>query len=85
MLYYLVLIDIFTTILKFVAAVVVRVGQFVSATSRKAYTGGGGRAGGNYGFSRDSRETTLANGRKRIQEVGMCCTLFFLIPLFYIR
>jgi len=46
------------------------VGQFVSATSRKAYTGGGGRAGGNYGFSRDSRETTLANGRKRIQEVA---------------
>lgn len=46
------------------------VGQFVSATSRKAYTGGGGRAGGNYGFSRDSRETTLANGRRRIQEVA---------------
>ena len=44
------------------------VGQFVSATSRKAYTGG--RAGGNYGFSRDSRETTLANGRRRIQEVA---------------
>lgn len=49
-----------------------RVGQFVSATSRKAYTGGGaGRAGGGgYGFSRDSRETTLANGRRRIQEVA---------------
>ncbi|OEU22712.1 cyclin-like protein [Fragilariopsis cylindrus CCMP1102] len=45
------------------------VGQFVSATSRKAYTGGG-RAGGNYGFSRDSRETTLANGRRKIQEVA---------------
>ena len=44
-----------------------RVGQFVSATSRKAYTG---RPGGNYGFSRDSRETTLANGRRRIQEVA---------------
>lgn len=42
----------------------------MSATSRKAYTGGGGRAGGNYGFSRDSRETTLANGRRRIQEVA---------------
>jgi transcription initiation factor TFIIIB Brf1 subunit/transcription initiation factor TFIIB len=42
----------------------------VSATSRKAYTGGGGRGGGNYGFSRDSRETTLANGRRRIQEVA---------------
>ena len=49
------------------------VGQFVSATSSKAYTGGppqaGGR-GGRYGFSRDSRETTLANGRRRIQEVA---------------
>jgi transcription factor IIIB 90 kDa subunit len=44
------------------------VGQFVSATSRKAYTGG--RAGGNYGFSRDSRETTLANGRRKIQGVA---------------
>ncbi len=42
----------------------------MSATSRKAYTGGGGRGGGNYGFSRDSRETTLANGRRRIQEVA---------------
>jgi Transcription factor TFIIB repeat/Brf1-like TBP-binding domain len=40
----------------------------VSATSSKAYTGS--RAGGGYGFSRDSRETTLANGRRRIQEVA---------------
>jgi transcription factor IIIB subunit 2 len=55
------------------------VGQFVSATSSKAFTGGaGGGAGGvhrggtagRYGFSRDSRETTLANGRRRIQEVA---------------
>jgi transcription factor IIIB subunit 2 len=46
------------------------VGQFVSATSSKAYSGGGGRAGGRHGFSRDSRESTLANGRRRIQEVA---------------
>jgi transcription factor IIIB subunit 2 len=56
------------------------VGQYVSATSSKAYTstggGGGGngrhsvRGGGRYGFSRDSRETTLANGRRRIQELA---------------
>jgi len=55
------------------------VGQFVSATSSKAYTGGsgggGGRSGGGgggsrYGFGRDSRENTLANGRRRIQEVA---------------
>lgn len=47
------------------------VGQFVSATSSKAYTGGGGRGGrGGYGFSRQSRETTLNNGRRRIQEIA---------------
>ena len=46
------------------------VGQFVSATSSKAYTGGGGGRGGRYGFSRASRETTLANGRRRIQDVA---------------
>lgn len=47
------------------------VGQFVSATSSKAYSssqGVGGRGG--FGFSRDSRETTLANGRRRIIEVA---------------
>ena len=43
------------------------VGQFVSATSSKAYTGPSNRG---YGFSRDSRETTLANGRRKIQEVA---------------
>jgi len=47
------------------------VGQFVSATSSKAYTSGQGAGGrGGYGFSRDSRETTLANGRRRITEVA---------------
>jgi transcription factor IIIB subunit 2 len=51
------------------------VGQFVSATSSKAYTGGtgpggGGLRGARFGFSRDSRETTLANGRRRIQEIA---------------
>jgi len=29
-----------------------------------------GRGGSGYGFSRDSRETTLANGRRRIQDVA---------------
>lgn len=50
------------------------VGHFVSATSSKAFTGGGpgggGMRGARYGFSRDSRETTLANGRRRIQEIA---------------
>ena len=47
------------------------VGKFVSSTSSTAYTGGGsGGRGRSFGFSRDSRETTLLNGRKRIQEVA---------------
>ena len=48
------------------------IGQFVSATSSKAFTGGGSGSmrGGRFGFSRDSRETTLANGRRRILEIG---------------
>mmetsp|Transcript_22771 Transcript_22771/g.56254 ORF Transcript_22771/g.56254 Transcript_22771/m.56254 type:complete len:682 (+) Transcript_22771:134-2179(+) len=42
------------------------VGQFVSNTSSKAYT-----AGRNvYAISRDSRETTLARGRQKIQDVA---------------
>lgn len=44
------------------------VGQFVSASSSKAYTGAA--VGRRYAFSKDSRETTLANGRRRIQEVA---------------
>ena len=47
------------------------VGQFVKATSSKAYSlsqGVGGRGG--FGFSRDLRERTLANGRRRILEVA---------------
>ncbi|CAJ1949305.1 unnamed protein product [Cylindrotheca closterium] len=42
------------------------VGQFVSNSSSKAYT-----AGRNvYAISRDSRETTLARGRQKIQDVA---------------
>eukprot|EP00980_Cylindrotheca_fusiformis_P016047 scaffold4731_cov70-Cylindrotheca_fusiformis.AAC.1 len=43
------------------------VGQFVSNTSSKAYTTAGRNV---YAISRDSRETTLAKGRQRIQEVA---------------
>eukprot|EP00977_Amphora_coffeiformis_P002072 scaffold394_cov166-Amphora_coffeaeformis.AAC.4 len=51
------------------------VGKFVSGSSSKAFTGGGPGGGGgfrrsNWGFSRDSRETTLANGRRKIQEIA---------------
>ena len=45
------------------------VGQFVSATSSKAYSASV-RGGGRYGFSKDSRETTLNNGRRKIQELA---------------
>ena len=51
------------------------VGKFVSGSSSKAFTGGNGPGAGgfrrsNWGFSRDSRETTLANGRRKIQEIA---------------
>jgi transcription factor IIIB subunit 2 len=47
------------------------VGQFIGANATKPYSRMGGMTGGGrYGFSRDSRETTLANGRRRIQDVA---------------
>ena len=46
------------------------VGQFVSATSSKAYTTPSSNRPGRRPFSRDSRETTLNNGRRRIQEIA---------------
>ena len=45
------------------------VGQFVGQNSARGF-GTGGRRGGQYGFSRQSRENTLASGRRRIQEVA---------------
>ena len=45
------------------------VGQFVGANSSRGF-GTGGRRGGQYGFSRQSRENTLASGKRRIQEVA---------------
>ena len=45
------------------------VGQFVGANSARGF-GTGGRRGGQYGFSRQSRENTLASGKRRIQEVA---------------
>jgi transcription factor IIIB subunit 2 len=47
------------------------VGQFVGASGSKPFNRDRmQRGGGGYGFSRDSRETTLANGRRRIQDVA---------------
>lgn len=46
-------------------------GQFVGANGSKPFNRDRmQRGGGGYGFSRDSRETTLANGRRRIQDVA---------------
>jgi transcription factor IIIB 90 kDa subunit len=45
------------------------VGQFVSATSSKAY-GSASRGNSRYGFSRESREATLANARRNIAQVA---------------
>ena len=45
------------------------VGQIVGQNSTRSF-GSGGRRGGQYGFSRQSRENTLASGKRRIQEVA---------------
>jgi len=44
-------------------------GQFVGANGNKPFAGGAG-AGGGFGYSRDSREMTLAQGRRRIMDVA---------------
>lgn len=46
------------------------VGQFVGANGSTPFSRDRLGRGGGYGFSRDSRETTLANGRRRIQDVA---------------
>lgn len=50
------------------------VGQFVSGDRGRASGGGGGggagRGGGrHFGYSRDSREATIQNGKKKIVQV----------------
>jgi len=50
------------------------VGKFVAQNRSKAYSGGSGMPGA-YGFGRDSREQTLANGRRRIQDVASALRL----------
>lgn len=46
------------------------IGQFVGPNGSKPFSRDRLQRGGGYGFSRDSRETTLANGRRRIQDVA---------------
>ena len=46
------------------------VGQFVGANSSRSFGTSGRSRGGQYGFSRQSRENTLASGRRSIQEVA---------------
>jgi Transcription initiation factor TFIIIB, Brf1 subunit/Transcription initiation factor TFIIB len=46
------------------------IGQFVGPNGSKPFSRERLQRGGGYGFSRDSRETTLANGRRRIQDVA---------------
>lgn len=49
------------------------VGQFVSGDKGRPSGGGaGGRARGRFGQSRDSRETTIQNGKKKIIQVCGC-------------
>lgn len=60
------------------------VGQFVSGDKGRPSGGGGGAGGrgrGRFGHSRDSRETTIQNGKKRIGQVLgatlLCCMKLF--------
>lgn len=46
------------------------VGQFVSGDRGRPSGGGAGRGRGRFGNSRDSRETTIQNGRKKIVQVS---------------
>lgn len=46
------------------------VGQFVSGDRGRPSGGGAGRGRGRFGHSRDSRETTIQNGRKKIVQVS---------------
>ena len=45
------------------------VGQFVSGDKGRPSGGGAGRGRGRFGHSRDSRETTIQNGKKKIIQV----------------
>lgn len=45
-------------------------GQYVGPSGSKPFSGGRAGGPGGYGFSRDSRETTLLNGKRRIQDVA---------------
>eukprot|EP00957_Ditylum_brightwellii_P061944 4701082-Ditylum_brightwellii.AAC.1 len=56
------------------------VGKFVAQNRSKAYSGGSGMPGA-YGFGRDSREQTLANGRRRIQDVASALRLVVVVAL----
>lgn len=46
------------------------VGQFVSGDKGRPSGGGAGRGRGRFGHSRDSRETTIQNGKKKIIQVA---------------
>lgn len=46
------------------------VGQFVSGDKGRPSGGGAGRGRGRFGHSRDSRETTIQNGKKKIIQAS---------------
>ena len=45
------------------------VGQFVSGDKGRPGGGGGARGRGRFGYSRDSRDITIQNGKKKIMQV----------------
>lgn len=64
------------------------VGQFVSGDKGRPSGGGANRGRGRFGHSRDSRETTIQNGKKKIIQVGClsravpcACCLSLSLPL----
>lgn len=58
------------------------VGQFVSGDKGRPSGGGAGRGRGRFGQSRDSRETTIQNGKKKIIQVcGECVHYLYVCRL----
>lgn len=53
------------------------VGQFVSGDKGRPSGGGAGRGRGRFGHSRDSRETTIQNGKKKIIQVPTLWIRYF--------
>jgi transcription factor IIIB subunit 2 len=62
------------------------IGQFVSANNaNKPFNNLVARARGRYGFSRDSRDTTLQTARRAIQQVAAASSSGLRLPSHYVE